>query len=354
MGRIGIIAAAAAAVLLLIYLLWPASPPPEEGEGPAYQRVTFATDWKAQAEHGGFYQAVAKGFYAKRGLEVEIIPGGPGVNVPQLMGGGAVDFGMGSNSFIPLRMVEAGVPARAVMAVFQKDPQVLITHPREDVQSLADMRGKPIMVADATLTAFWVWLRAKYGFTDDQVRKYTYNLAPFLVDEEAIQQGYVTSEPYLIEKELGTRPQVFLLADNGYPGYATMVMVPDSWIEESPEVVQAFVDGTIEGWYDYLFGDPSPANQLILADNPEMSADVLRQAREKMIDYGIVTGGDAKTLGIGAMTEERWRAFFEVMSENGIYDEDLDWQEAFTTEFVNRGPPRIRDGFEDETGSGAP
>lgn len=344
MARIGLIGAALAAVILLALGIWLATPGAGPGasggagDGDNYQRITFATDWKAQAEHGGFYQAVAKGFYTERGLEVAIVPGGPGANVPQLMAGGAVDFGMGSNSFIPLNIVEAGVPVRAVMAVFQKDPQVLITHPRGDVDTLADMKGKPIMLADASITAFWVWLRAKYGFTDAQIRKYTYNLAPFLVDETAIQQGYVTSEPYLIEKETGTPPEVYLLADHGYPGYATMVLAPEAWIEESPEVIQAFVDGTIEGWYDYLYGDPAPANALILADNPEMTQDVLDQARGKMLAYGLATGGDARTLGIGAMTEDRWRAFFEVMSENGVYDADLDWGRAFTTEFVNRGP----------------
>lgn len=337
MGRLGIIGAGIAAVVLIVLGMWLTEPQSLSDDG-GTQRITFATDWRAQAEHGGFYQAVAKGFYAKRGLEVEILPGGPGVNVPQLMAGGAVDFGMGSNSFIPLRIVEAGIPVRAVMTVFQKDPQVLITHPREDVTSLADMKGKPIMISDATISAFWVWLKAKYDFSDDQIRKYTYNLAPFLVDETAIQQGYVTSEPYTIEKEGGVVPEVYLLADNGYPGYATMVLAPNAWIEESPEVIQAFVDGTIEGWYDYLYGDPEPANALILQDNPEITADVLAQAREKMLSYGLATGGDAKTLGLGAMTEDRWRTFFEVMSANGVYEADLDWQAAFTSEFVNKGP----------------
>lgn len=336
MGRLGVFGAGIAALVLIGVGMWVSQPAPDMSDD-NIQRITFATDWKAQAEHGGFYQAVAKGFYTKRGLEVAILPGGPGVNVPQLMAGGAVDFGMGSNSFIPLRMVEAGIPAQAVMAVFQKDPQVLIAHPRDDVASIADMKGKPIMISDATISAFWVWLRAKYDFTDDQIRKYTYNLAPFLVDESAIQQGYVTSEPYAIEKESGISPQVFLLADNGYPGYATMVLAPNSWIEEGPEVVQAFVDGTIEGWRDYLYGDPAPANALILQDNPEITQDVLDQARDKMLTYGLATGGDAETLGIGTMTAKRWQTFFEVMAANGVYEDDLNWRAAFTTEFVNHG-----------------
>ena len=342
--RTALIGAALAAVAAIALYAWLAAPADDaantaDAESTA-TRIVFATDWKAQAEHDGFYQALARGFYAARGLDVRIVPGGPGSNVPQLMAGGAVDFGMGSNSFIPLNMVAAGVPVRAVMAVFQKDPQVLIAHPRDDVTTLADMKGKPIMLADASITAFWVWLRAKYGFSDTQIRKYTYNLAPFLVDPKAIQQGYVTSEPYLIEKETGVAPQVFLLADHGYPGYATMVLVPETWIADRPGAVQAFVDATVAGWRDYLFGDPAAGNALILADNPEMTEDVLAQAREKMLAYELVTGAEARTLGIGAMTPERWQAFFEVMAQNGVYDPDLDWRRAFTTQFVGRDHAR--------------
>lgn len=296
--------------------------------------ISFATDWKAQAEQGGFYQALALGLYEKHGLKVTLRQGGPGVNIPQLMAAGAVDFGMGSNSFIPLNMVEAGVPAKAVMASFQKDPQVLITHPRADVTSLADMKGKPIMVSDATISAFWIWLKAKYDFSDDQIRKYTYNLAPFLADDKAIQQGYLSSEPYTIAKESGVTPQVFLLADYGYPGYGAFVMVPDKWIAEKPEAVQAFVDATIEGWRSYLYDDPSPGNALILADNPELTADILAQAIDQMKTHGIVDSGDTQQLGIGAMTDERWKAFFDVMSDNGVYDPELDYQKAYTLQFL--------------------
>src|ERR1700722_11274217 len=188
------------------------------GSARAATHITFVTDWKAQAEHGGFYEAQALGLYKAHGLDVQIVEGGPSVNVPQLLAGGAADFGIGSNGFIPLNLLRQGVPVKAVMAVFQKDPQVLITHPRPDVRSLAQMKGKPIMIADASTVAFWPWLKAKYGFDDTQIRKYTFNLAPFLVDAKAIQEGYLTSEPYTIEKEGKFKPQLFLLADNGYPG----------------------------------------------------------------------------------------------------------------------------------------
>src|SRR3984957_14648410 len=245
---------------------------------PAATHITFVTDWKAQAEHGGFYEAQALGFYKARGLDVEIVEGGPSVNVPQLLAGGAADFGIGSNGFFPLNMLREGVPIKAVMAVFQKDPQVLITHPRGDVRSLAQMKGKPIMIADASTVAFWPWLKAKYGFDDTQIRKYTFNLAPFLVDAKAIQEGYLTSEPYTIEKEGKFKPQLFLLADNGYPGYTNMVFVPQRWIDSNPRAVQAFVDGTAEGWQDYVFGNPAPGNALIKAANPEMSDGLIAQA----------------------------------------------------------------------------
>jgi NitT/TauT family transport system substrate-binding protein len=303
----------------------------------ARTRIVFVTDWKAQAEHGGFYEAVALGLYKKRGLDVTIREGGPSVNVPQLLAGGAADFGIGSNSFMPLNLVRAGAGVEAVMAVFQKDPQVLIAHPRPDVKRLADMKGKPIMISDASVAAFWPWLKAKFGFDDTQIRKYTFNLAPFLTDPKAIQEGYLTSEPYTIEKEGGFKPQVFLLADDGYPGYANMVLVPDKWIDDKPEAVQAFVDASIEGWMDYLYGDPAPANALIKKDNPEMTDDLIAQAIAKMKAHGIAMSGDATTLGLGAMTDARWKTFFDTMADEGLYPKTLDYRRAYTTRFVDKG-----------------
>ena len=302
----------------------------------ALLKVGFATDWKAQAEQGGFYQAKALGLYEKAGLDVEIRGGGPGINIPQLLGAGAIEFGMGSNSFIPLNIVKAGVPAKAVMAAFQKDPQVLITHPRDDVRSLEDMKGKPIMIADATINAFWVWLRAEYGFSDRQIRKYTFNLAPFLVDKEAIQQGYVTSEPHTIETRGGFKPQVFLLSDYGYPSYAAMVLVRTDWIENRSEHVQAFVNATIQGWRSYVYGDPAPGNRLILAANPDMTPEIIEQAIEQMRRRAMLQSSDTEVHGIGTMTGERWQTFFDIMSAHGVYAPTLDWQQAFTTRFVNQ------------------
>ena len=301
----------------------------------ALEAVVFATDWKAQAEQGGFYQAKALGLYEKAGLDVTLRGGGPGVNIPQLLGAGAIDFGMGSNSFIPLNMVRAGVPAKAVMAAFQKDPQVLITHPRDDISTLADIKERPVMIADASVNAFWVWLRAKYDFSDRQIRKYTFNLAPFLVNKEAIQQGYVTSEPYTIATRGGFEPQVFLLSDYGYPSYAAMVLAQNQMIEQRPELVQAFVNASIEGWQSYVYGDPTPGNQLILAANPEMRQDIINQAIEQIRSRAMLASSDTEKNGLGAMSRARWQSFFTTMSENGVYRKSLDWQNAFTTKFVN-------------------
>ena len=294
-------------------------------------RIRFATDWRAQAEQGGFYQALARGFYADKGLDVSLIQGGPAVNVPQLLAAGAIEMGLGSNAPIVLSMVQAGAKAKAVMASFQKDPQVLITHPRPDVKSLADMKGKPIMLADASITAFWPWLKAKYGFTDDQVRKYTFNSAPFLADKNAIQQGYITSEPYTLKTQGNIDPQVFLLADAGYPGYAAMTLVGDDLLATNPQAVRDFVNATIAGWKDYLRGDPAPGDALIVKDNPDMTADLLAQARDKLVSNAIVESSDGN---IGAMTEARWADFFKIMSDAGVVPKDLDWQSGIDLSFL--------------------
>ncbi len=294
-------------------------------------RIRFATDWRAQAEQGGFYQAVARGFYADKGLDVALIQGGPSVNIPQLLASNAIEMGLGSNAPIVLSMVQAGAKARAVMASFQKDPQVLITHPRADIRSLADMKGKPIMLADASISAFWPWLKAKYGFSDEQVRKYTFNSAPFLADKNAIQQGYVTSEPYTLKTQGKIDPQVFLLADAGYPGYAAMTLVSERFIARDGEAVRGFVEATIAGWKDYLHFDPAPGDALITKDNPDMTPDLLAQAREKLLAYGIV---ETQSGEIGTMTLERWRDFFSLMANAGIYPKDMNWQSGIDLSFL--------------------
>jgi len=295
--------------------------------------IRFVTDWKAQAEHGGFYQAVAQGLYAKRGIDVKIIQGGPDVNVPQLLAGGAADFGMGSNSFIAMNLVKQNIPIRAVMAIFQKDPQVLIAHPRRDLNSLADMRGKPVLISAATMTAFWPWLRARFGFKDTQIRKYTYNLAPFIVDPNAIQEGYLTSEPFTIEQQAHFKPKVFLLADYGYPGYANMVLVPQKWIDTNRKAVQLFVDATRDGWLNYL-NDPRPGNALIKRENPDMTDAILKQSLDKMKQYEMILSGDGLAFGLGSMTDKQWKLFYDTMASEGLYPKGLDYKRVYDLSFV--------------------
>ncbi len=295
---------------------------------PGETAIRFATDWRAEAEHGGYYEALANGEYARRGLKVRIISGGPGVNVPQLVASGAVEMGIGSNSFIVMNLAGAAAPVRAVAAFMQKDPQVLIAHPDSGIRSLADLKGHPILLSDASITAFWVWLKAKYGLSDDQVRKYNFNNAPFLADKRIVQEGYLTSEPYTIEKQAHMKPTVFLLADEGYPGYAGLVLAGDSLIKARPAAVRAFVEATAAGWKAYLHGDPAPGDALILKDNPEMTPDILAQARDKLRTYGIVDRGD------GAMTDARWSAFFKVAAEQGVYPKTLDYRRAYTLAFL--------------------
>jgi len=263
--------------------------------------------------------------------------GGPSVNVPQLLASGAIDLGVGSNSFIPMNMAAEKVPVKAVAAFFQKDPQVLIAHPDTGVARIADMRDRPILLADASKTAFWVWLKARYGFTDAQVRSYNYSLAPFLADKQAIVQGYLSSEPFQVEREGGFKPAVFLLADEGYPGYATMLLAPDRLIAQDPETIRAFIEASAAGWKAYLHGDPAAADALILKDNPEMTAALLANAREQLRSHGIIESGDAAAGNVGAMSEARWAEFFKVASEQGVYPKTMDYKKAYSLQFLPKG-----------------
>ncbi|HXA98647.1 MAG TPA: ABC transporter substrate-binding protein [Candidatus Dormibacteraeota bacterium] len=301
----------------------------------AEDKVTFGTNWKAQAEHGGYYQAVATGLYRKAGLDVTIRMGGPQVNHPQLLAAGAIDFNIGSSSFGALNYVQGAIPMVTVAAIFQKDPQVLISHPGQGNDTLAAMKGKPILVGAGSRATFWNFLKAKYGYTDDQIRPYTFNMAPFLADKSAVQQGYLTSEPYKIE-QAGVKPLVHVLADAGYSSYSCTIETSWKLVREKPDLVQRFVNASIEGWYSYLYGDPGPGNALIKKDNPDMTDDVIAYGIAALKKYGVVDSGDAKALGIGAMTDARWKEFLATMAGIGLYPRDLDLTKAYTLAFVNR------------------
>jgi len=299
--------------------------------------VVIGTDWRAEAEHGGLYQALATGIYKKYHLDVTIRQGGPNLNQAQMLAAGRNDFTVQSNSFEPLNFVRAGVPIVVVAAAFQKDPQVLIAHPGAGNDTLAAMKGKPILISAASRENFWKFLTLRYGFSDDQIRPYTFSMAPFLADRNAIQQGYLTSEPYAIELATGEKPVTILLADQGYGGYAAMIATTRTLIDTKPDLVQRFVSASMEGWASYLSGDPEPGNALIRQDNPEMTDAIITHAIAGMKQYGLVTSGDAETPGIGAMTDARWQEFFDFASAAGLYAKDLDYRKGYDLRFVDKG-----------------
>jgi len=305
------------------------------GVARADDKVTFGLDWKAEAEYGGYYQAVATGIYAKHGLNVTIQEGGPQVNHTQLLLAGRLDFNISSNSFLALNFVKENIPFRAIAAGFQKDPSVLIAHPDQGNDSFPALKGKPIMISADARVGWWTFLKAKFGYSESQIRPYTFNLAPFLADKSAIQQGYLGSEPFSIKEAAHFDPVVLLMADAGFKGYASMIATSDKKIEQQPDLVKRFVDASIEGWYSYLYGDPAPGNALIKQANPEMTDALIAYGRTSMISHGILDSGDALTTGIGAMTAERWADFYQTTSDAGVYPKGLDVTKAYTLQFVN-------------------
>ncbi|MEZ5862670.1 MAG: ABC transporter substrate-binding protein [Geminicoccaceae bacterium] len=312
-------------------------PEPAAAADPGARKVVFGTNWRAQAEHGGFYQALATGLYAERGLDVEIREGGPQVNHRQLIAAGRLDFYMGGNLFGQFDFLREGIPVVTVAAIFQKEPQALLAHPGVGIDGLEDLAGRTLLIAPIGQLTFWPWLKATYGLKDEQIRPYTFNPAPFLADPNTVQQGYVTAEPFAIREAGGFDPVVLLLADAGYDSYSTLIQTRRELVDEHPEVVQAFVDASILGWMDYLYGDPAPGNALILEANPEMTPAQIAYSIEAMKAYGIVDSGDALELGVGAMTDARWASFFAKAVDWGIVEPDLPWRDGYTLEFVNRG-----------------
>ena len=288
-------------------------------------RLVFLTNWLAQAEHGGFYQAVAEGTYRRHGLDVEVKMGGPQVNVVQLLLGGQADLVMGYD-LQTIKLIEQGLPVVTVGATFQKDPAALIAHP--DVKSLADLKTRTLLIGQASETTFWPWLKARYGFTDSQKRPYAFSVQQFLVDRNVAQQGYATSEPYSIEKG-GVKPVVFLLADAGYPPYAQTIVTTRKLLQDQPDQVRRFLQATAEGWRSYL-KLPAPGNALIKKANPQMEDELIAYGVRKMQEFALVSGGDARSQGILTMTDSRWKQTFDFMVSAGLVRPDVDYRKAYT------------------------
>ena len=299
-------------------------------------KVSFGTNWVAQGEHGGFYQALADGTYRKHGLDVTILPGGPNSNNRILLPVGKIDFYMSANLLQSFDAVEQNIPTLAVAAMFQKDPLVLLAHPDQGIEKLEDLKALTLFIGREGFATYFQWLKSDYGFDERRVKPYTFNPQPFLADKRSAMQGYVTSEPFAIEQQAGFKPRVFLLADEGFNAYSTLIETRRDMIAKRPDLVQRFVDASIIGWYNYLYGDNRAANALIRKHNPEMPAALLTYAVATMKAYGIADSGDAVKLGIGAMTEARMQSFFDTMVRAGVVKPTLDWRRAFTTQFVNK------------------
>lgn len=298
--------------------------------------VKFGSNWLAQAEHGGFYQSAVDGTYEACGLKVSILPGGPQVNNRALLLAGKIDYHMGGDLLQAFNAVKEDIPIVAVAASFQKHPQVIIAHPGE-AEKFEDLKDLTLLIGDNGYQGFYQWMIAAYGFTPDQRQPYTFNPAPFLADKGMAMQGYLSSEPYLIKKTAGFDPKVFLIADAGYSTYATTIETMAQTVETKPEQVKCFVESSILGWYNFLYGDNKAARELIKKDNPEMTDDKIDYAILKMKENGIVLSGDAEKFGIGVITDARVEDFFNKMVEAGAVDPGLDYKNAYTTEFVGKG-----------------
>jgi NitT/TauT family transport system substrate-binding protein len=308
--------------------------------GPAFalDKVKFGTNWLADPEAGGFYQAEADGTYEKYGLDVTIIPGGPQSNGGLLLLFGKIEFFMGGDMIGNFLSVEGKLPLIAVAADFQKSPQIFMSHPGVGLDRWEDLpKAKPIYVGAGAINTFYAWLRIAYGFKDENIRPYNFNSAPFIVNQHSIQQGYITAEPHEIEKQGHFKPNVFLLSDYGYTTYSTMIVTRTGIVDQNPGLVQRFVDASTIGWYHYLYGDNSKANALIKRDNPDINDDQIAFSIAEMKSHGIVDSGDALTLGIGAMTDAHWKDFYDKMVAAGVVDARDDYKKAYTLQFVDKG-----------------
>jgi NitT/TauT family transport system substrate-binding protein len=300
-------------------------------------KVSFGTNWVAEAEHGGFFQAVADGTYAKYGLDVTIVPGGPNDNNRMLLIAGKLDFFMAANTLMSFDAVANNVPVVTVAAIFQKDPQVLLTHPESKATKLEDLKPLTLFVSKEGIASYFQWLKSEYGFSEEKVRPYTFNPQPFLANKQSAMQGYVTSEPYAIEKSAGFKPGIILLADYGFNSYSTLIETRRDLIDKKPDLVQRFVDASLVGWYHYLYGDNAAANAMIRKLNPEMTDELIAYSVARMKEYGIVDSGDSLRDGIGAMTDARMASFFDKMVRARVVRPDIDYRKAYTLRFVNKG-----------------
>ena len=279
----------------------------------AQEKVVFGTNWRAQAGHGGFYQALADGTYKRMGLDVEIAQGGPQMNNRPLLATGKIDFLMAGNLLLSFDNVKNGVPTVVVAAIFQKDPQAIFAHPGQGYDKFSDLpKASTAFISKDGQFSFWQWMKAEHGFKDEQLKPYVFNVGPFMADKKSIQQGYSISEPVSLKAQ-GFEPVVHLLADNGFSTYSTTIETRAEMVRTKPEVVQKFVDASMIGWYNYLYGDNKAANELIKKANPEATDANIAGGIELMKKLNIVDSGEALQNGTGAMNTARVKVFYDKM-----------------------------------------
>jgi len=329
MNPVLLLRALTAGLVLLATGIWPAA-------AQTLDKVSFGTNWIAEAEHGGFFQAVADGTYKKYGLDVTIVPGGPNNNNRIQLIAGKLDFFMSANTLQSFDAIANKVPVVEVAAMFQKDPQVFVTHPESTVTKIEELKPLTLFVSKEGIPTYFQWLKSEYGFSEDKVKPYTFNSQPFIADKQSAMQGYVTSEPFAIEKAAKFKPGVILLADYGFNTYSTLIETRSDLIDKNPDLVQRFVDASIVGWYHYLYGDNAPGNTMIKKLNPEMTDELLAYSVAKMKEYGIVDSGDTLKDGIGAMNDERVASFFDKMVRAGVARSDIDYRKGYTLRFINK------------------
>ncbi len=321
-------------IIVLLAAMLSLSAPAAALAGAKLQKVTFGLDWRAEAEYGGYYQAVATGIYRKYGLDVTIRQGGPEVNNAQLLLAGRLDFDITSNGFLAFNFVHEHIPFVAVAAIFQKDPDILLAHRSTGETSFASLQGRPIAISADTRASWWLFLKHKYHYSDSQIRPYDFNLAPFFVNKKLAVQGYATSEPFLVKQKTGHFPVVLSLSKAGFDGYAQLITTSDQLVQTHPDLVRRFIEASQQGWKSYLNGNPAPAFAAIRQANPDMSMALLKFGYDTLKTQGIVQSGDALTHGIGAMSPARWQSFYDQMQKSGLYPKGFDWRAAFTTRFV--------------------
>ncbi|WP_025683995.1 ABC transporter substrate-binding protein [Paenibacillus maysiensis] len=297
------------------------------GKSGGLTAVTQVTNWFAQAEHGGLYAAKEQGYYKEAGLDMTIQGGGPQVSPTQIVASGKAQFGLTTADQL-LVAREQGIPLVAIATIFQKSPQGLMVHANQNISSLADLNNRTVYVGAGSV--FWDYVKSKYQLDNVKEMAYTGSLAPFIPDETAAIQGYVTSEPYEMKKQ-NVDVKFLLLADAGYNPYSNVLFTTEQYIQDHPDLVRAYVEASMKGW-NYYKTNYDSVNDVILKENPDFTKEKLNYAAEALIPF--VYEGDAAEHGVGYMKEERWAELGQQLMKIGALKKEPDVSKAFTDKFL--------------------